>query len=119
MNDGITQVYPNRVVPILLADSEQSGGHLGIGFLPGDLLPAVGGTPHGLPQPIWIMIQLLQSVRLRTDEATREWIFLVSAHRDDRVAFDLDRETTGSLTERTDSVNGMAIGHLSPPWLWT
>jgi hypothetical protein len=63
------------------------------------------------------MIQLLQAVRLRTDEAAGERIILVSANSDDRVARDRHYETIGGLTERTDPVDSMTIGRASAPSL--
>src|SRR5262249_48107230 len=100
----------------LLADREKARTDFLVGFLPADLLPTGGGAPHRAAQPIGIVVQLLQSVGLRADEAAGEGILLVAANADDRLALDLDGEAAGRLAKGTDAMNGTALGHLTPRW---
>src|SRR5262249_50731689 len=112
VNDGIPAVHPDRIVAVALADRDQAGRDLVVGLLPADRLPSGRRTAHGASQALGVVMQLLQPVRLGTDEAARERVVLVATHPDDRLALDLDGEAAGGLAEWTDPVNDPAIRHL-------
>jgi len=113
----IAGVHADGVVAVLLANGEQSRRDLVVGLIPTDGVPAVRRAPHRLPQPVRIVIQLLEAVGLRADVAVREWIVLVAAHRENRVALDLDREAAGGFAEGTDARDGTAFGAVGLPRL--
>src|SRR4029453_7248934 len=115
VHDGIARVHPDRLVPVSFADGDQPRRHLVICLVPRDLLPLAPPASHRPPQPIRIVIELLQAVRLRTDVAARERIALVATHRENRLALDLNGEPACGLTEWTDPMNRLANRHVTPP----
>jgi hypothetical protein len=69
VHDGVAVVHPDRVAAVALADGDQARRDLLVGLVPADLFPAGGRAAHWPPQPLRIVVQLLQAVRLRADVA--------------------------------------------------
>src|SRR5215471_1170123 len=84
---------PGAPLPGLHRDGAglEAEGDLGISFLPRDLGPSNRGPPHRAPEPFGIVMELLEPIRLRTDEAARERTVSVAAYGDAGLAVDVER----------------------------
>ena len=111
VGDRVTEVHADRVVAVLLPDRPHPRGDLRVRLLPVDLLPAARRPPDGAAEALAVGVELLHAVGLRADEAAGEGVALVAAHRDDRLALDLDREAAGGFAEGTDPVDRASFGH--------
>src|SRR5262249_10515182 len=76
---GMPGVLPDRSTAAPPADGDRASRALLVGLAPADLLPAGGRPARWPPQPLRIVVQLLQAVRLRADVAAREGIVPVAA----------------------------------------
>src|SRR5262249_9988516 len=111
----IAAVHSDGVFPVARPDAGQGRGDVGIGFVPRDLGPSGRRTPHRAPEPIGIVMELLEPVRFRADEAARERIVGVAANGDDGLALDVQRQAAGRFAKRTHAVDGPPITHAEIP----
>src|SRR4030095_13953307 len=73
---GVPVDLSDPVVAVRPPEGGEPGRHLVVGLLPADLLPPVRRASNRPPQPVRVVVQLSQPVRLRTDVAAREQILL-------------------------------------------
>ena len=106
----VAGVEPHRVAPVLALDSREALGRLGERLVPRDLLPAVGGAPHGAAQAVRVRVDVLERGRLRADVAAAEGVLFVAADRDDAVALDLDLDPAHGFAEVAGAVVGVRHG---------
>src|SRR5262249_23772242 len=90
-------------------------GDLCIGFVPRDLGPSSRGASDRASEPLGIVMELLEPVRLRADEAARERIMRVAAHGHDGLALYLEREAARRFAKRTHTVDGPPVTHAETP----
>jgi hypothetical protein len=103
----VAEVDRDRIAPVLLEERGEAAVHGRERLLPADLLEApVRPAPQRHAQPVGIVVQLLQRVRLRAEEPLREDVLLVSADRGDVAAVGLDLEATGRLAQGARAVVG-------------
>ena len=70
------------------------------GGVPADLLPGRSAAAQGVPQPIGVLVQILQSDGLRTDVPVAEDVLLVAPDGKDAVPVDHDGQPAHRLAER-------------------
>src|SRR5262249_4287086 len=96
---------------VLCPYTSEGGSDFGKGFVPRDLGPSARRTSDRAPEPIGIVVEFLEPVRLRADEAMRKRIVRVAAHGDDGFAVDFQRQTARRFAKRAHTVDGAPITH--------
>src|SRR5581483_7259287 len=117
VDDGISQVHPDRVVAVPGANFEQPCADEIIGLLPRNLSPSERRAPEGAAQPIRVLVQFLDPVGLGAYESPRKGIIFVATNAHNRIAIDFDHHTASCLAEGTDSWNQTTFLHRGPPHL--
>src|SRR5262245_5091194 len=115
MDHRITAVHSDGVPPVPCPYAGERRGHLCIGFVPRDLGPSSRGASDRASEPLGIVMELLEPVRLRADEAARERIMRVAAHEHDGLALHFQREAARRLAKRTHTVDGPPVTHAETP----
>ena len=81
---GVAEVDRERVVAVLALHPRDERSRQRDGVVPGDLLEAaVGRAPHRGPEPVGVLVEVLQGERLGADVTPRERVGLVPSHRVD------------------------------------
>ncbi|MOA32053.1 hypothetical protein D3C78_1532420 [compost metagenome] len=86
MHAGVALVDRHRVLAVARLDIRQALGHQRKGVVPGNGLPFVANTLHGLAQAIRIVLDILQSHRLGADVTAAEGVQRIALDRGDRQA---------------------------------
>ena len=111
MGVWITQINPDRILPVFLLDAAKPRGDFLEGSFPADLLPAVRGALHGCFQAVLVIVEILQCNGFRADMAVAERVDAVTLDGQDLATPMLDFEATHGFTDVTGAVMGLGVGH--------
>jgi len=107
---GVAEVHGHRVAPVLLEDRQQPAFDLGEGLLPRGRVPLAVALHEGGPEPVGILVQLLEGRPLRADEAGAEDVGAVAADALDGLVDQGDLQATARLAEGAGAVRGAGGG---------
>ena len=93
MGDRVPPIDAQRVIPIAALQTDDVVGDFVQRFFPRDGLPTVGGAPHGIAQPVGIVMNILEGVALGAQIPAAEWIRGIAADGDDMIPLDVDFQT--------------------------
>ena len=79
MNGGIAKVGCDGIPSVLRLNAFEVLRHLIKSLVPSDLLPTMIGAAHGIFQPVFIVVNVVQSNCLRADVSAAERVVLVTA----------------------------------------
>lgn len=80
MNGGIPEISRDGIPTVSVIDLLEVVGYFVKSFVPADGLPTLRGTAHGLSEPVFVVVNILQPNRFGADVSTAEWIFVVAAN---------------------------------------
>ena len=79
MNGGISEVGGDGIPAVRRVNALEVLRYLVKSFVPADALPTVRSAADGMPEPIFVVVKILQSNGLRADVAAAERIVFVTA----------------------------------------
>jgi hypothetical protein len=82
MNLRVADVACHGVHAVLSLDRHQATSNFIKGFVPRDRFPARCGSSHGMADSVWILVDIFDAERFRTDMSSTERIFFVAAYRE-------------------------------------
>jgi hypothetical protein len=115
---GVAEIQRGGVATVLLEDRLQPGVDLGERLVPGRLAQLAVAPDHRRAEAIRILVELLEPVRLGTEEAAAEHVVGIAADRDHLGAAGGDLQTARRLAERAGAEARPHIGvgaHRRPP----
>jgi len=80
MNGRIPQISCDGIPAVSVIDSGEVVGYFVESFVPADALPTLRRSAHGVSEPVFVVVNILQRNRFRADVSTAEWIFIVAAN---------------------------------------
>jgi len=111
---GVAQIQADRVAPMGGLDAGKPVGNLAKGLVPADGFPPITGAPHGVSQPVRVLVDVLESQRLGADVAATEWVLVVTLDAGDGAVFNLDGDAAHGLAEVAGAVMGSVVHDSSP-----
>jgi hypothetical protein len=99
VDGGVAHVHAHRVLAVLPLDGVEPPCGLLQGLLPGDGLPAGGGAPDGLAEPVRVLMEILERDGLGADVALAERILLIASDGGDATTSGLDAQSAHGLAE--------------------
>jgi hypothetical protein len=79
MHGGIAKVRGDGIPAVRRVNALEVLRHLVKSFVPPETLPTARSAAHGIFQPIFIVVQILQGDGLRADVPAAEWVVFVPA----------------------------------------
>ena len=101
---GVAEVDGDRVAPALGERRGEAAVDLRQRLLPARLDELAVAADERRGQPVGVLVERLQALRLRADEAVAEDVVVVAADRDDLVAAHRHGEAAGRFAERAGAV---------------
>src|SRR6266508_4787634 len=109
MNGGITKVSSDRIPAVLRLNALEVLRHLVKSFFPSDALPTMFSSADGIFEPVFIIVNILQSDGLRADVPSAEGVVFVTANVQTLVGLNGDFEATYRFAEIAGAVMKEAI----------
>ena len=107
----VAGVGGQRAPPVLLDDALEAHLDGGKRFVPARFPQLAVAAHQRRSQPIGVVVKRADLDALGTHITATEDVVRVAADTDDALAFDVDREPTGGLTQRTGAVLRASVGH--------
>ena len=101
---GLPDVHGRGVAAVRLEDGGEAAVDLLEGLVPGGLAQLAVAPDQRGGQPVGVLVELLQPVRLGADEAAAEHVLAVAAHGGHPIAVERDLEPAGGFAERAGAV---------------
>src|SRR3989442_12823381 len=113
MNGGIAKVSRDGIPAVLRVNAFEVLHYLVKRFVPSDALPTVSSAADGIFEPIFIIVNVLQSHGLRADVASAEGVIFITADVQTLVGLNRDFDPTHSFAEIAVAVvrGAVAGGH--------
>jgi hypothetical protein len=106
---GIAEIDAERFGAVPSAYPEQIVDGFGERLVPTDLFPAVRGSLERPSYAVGILLDLLETVSLGTDESLAERIEIIPANREHAVRLRLDDDSAGRFAEGASAIR--TFGH--------
>src|SRR5262249_7592730 len=107
---GIPEISSDGVTPVLFTNALEILRYFVKRFVPTDALPTTGSAAHRIPEPIFIVMNILERDSFRADEAATEWIVFVAANGE-LIVLDGDLDTAHRFTNTARAEMGIVITH--------
>jgi hypothetical protein len=99
MNGGITKVRSDGISPVARVNALEVLRHLVKSFVPPEPLPTVRSAAHGILEPVFIVVKILQGDGLRADVPSAERIVIVTADVETLVGLNSDLDAAYRFAE--------------------
>ena len=99
MDGGITKIRSDRISPARRVNALEVLRYLVKSFVPPNALPTVRSAAHGIPEPVFIVMQILQGDGLWTDIPSAERIVFVTAYVQTLIRLDSDFDAANRFAE--------------------
>src|SRR6266849_89661 len=99
MNGGITEVSSDGIPSVLRVNALEVLRHFVKSFVPPEPLPTVRSPAHGIFQPVFIIVKILQGHGLRADVPAAERVVFVTADVQTLVILNSDFDATYRFAE--------------------
>ena len=99
MSDGISKVSSDGIPSVLRVNAFEVLRHLVKSFVPPEPFPTVMGAAHGILQPVFIEVKILQGSGLRADVPAAERVVFVTADVQTLVGLNGDLDPTDRFAE--------------------
>ena len=109
MNGGITKVSSDGIPSVPRLNAFEVLRHLVKGFVPSDALPTILSAADGIFEPVFIVVNILQGNRLRTDVPAAERVVLVTADVETLVGLNSDFDAADRFAEIAGAIVRGAI----------
>jgi len=111
MNGGITEVSSDGIPSVLRVNALEVLRHFVKSFVPPEPLPTVRSPAHGIFQPVFIIVKILQGHGLRADVPSAERVVFVTADVQTLVILNSDFDATYRFAEiATAIMEGAIVG---------
>jgi hypothetical protein len=101
VRDGVSEVNPYRVSPVLATDARETVGREVERLPPTNLLEAARRASKRSPQSIRVFMHIAQGVRLDAKVAAAQRVVAITAYAEDSFAVSLDGDTAHGLAQVT------------------
>src|SRR5260370_26060490 len=99
MNVGIAKLRCDGMSPVARVNALEVLRHLLKSFVPPEPLPTVRSPTHGIFQPVFIIVKILQGNGLRADVPSAEGVVFVTADVQTLVSLNSDFDATYRFAE--------------------
>src|SRR5258705_9307927 len=99
MNGGITKVRSDGISPVARVNALEVLRHLVKSFVPPEPLPTVRSAAHGILEPVFIVVKILQGDGLRADVPSAERVVIVTADVETLVGLNSDLDAAYRFAE--------------------